>query len=143
MAAQLFNFLFIYSLYLSHQVFGSHPSPSLSLPQNKTKRNLREKKWGVGERENLIMKSALCHSESHSKPFSYTCSFTGRSSPQRTVGLVGGPCPLLHHWHWTLSGTLPGHSAVALCCGDPAAPNPQDWPHSPVIWQITDGVGQP
>lgn len=44
------------------------------------------------------------------------------------VSLVGGFWLLSYHQYWILTGVPPSYPVAALCHGDPAALDLQDWP---------------
>jgi hypothetical protein len=97
------------------------PLISLSFPKKKIKKKKKEQNQNY-----LTMEAAMCHSVSHSTPF---CAhiFTCKCSLQGIIGLVQGLRLLLRCRHWILTGTPLGCLVIALCHGDPAALDLQDW----------------
>jgi hypothetical protein len=90
-------------------------------------------------KNHLVVEAAVYHSASHSTslcPHILTC----KNSLQWVIGLIGALWVLWHHQYWVLTGTPPSYPVVALCHGDPAALEQQDWPFH-VLQRSTDDVG--
>jgi len=130
--------LFTYSLWILHNAHQSYLSISLvSLTCTLFLQPPHQKK------KNLVVDAGVCHSVSYSMPFCpniFICKF----SLQWVIGLVWSLWLLLWYQYWILTRTLLRYS-IALCHGDPAVLNLQDWPLLSFLRFIdgTDVGGEP